>query len=240
MSLLLFGPPGTSKTTIVQSLADALGWPIISLSPGSFIGKGLEFVEAEASRVFGSLVSLSRTVVFFDECDELFRLRNPDPASEQVRGITAFVTASMLPKLQQLHDRGRVVFVISTNHLASIDPAVKRGGRVDHIVGVGPPDEIARRRILSDLMAGKKSDRRIRTALDELAIRTERFTRPELRRALDELLKGEPQWRTAAEARRQAKEVAGRLKESLAITPEQFQQFLEDKRQFSNPHLEGV
>ena len=75
VSALLFGPPGTQKTSIVKAIADGLGWPIVSLSPGDFIEKGLEYIEPQASEVFGRLHQLCRVVVLFDECDELFRKR---------------------------------------------------------------------------------------------------------------------------------------------------------------------
>ena len=73
MSALLFGPPGTSKTTVAKALAQKLDWPIVMLSPGTFIERGLEYIEAQAKIVFDQLLQLARTVVLFDECDELFR-----------------------------------------------------------------------------------------------------------------------------------------------------------------------
>ena len=90
VSLLLFGPPGTSKTTICRALAVELKWPLLVLSPGSFIARGLEYIEAESQSVFSRLLRLSRVVVLFDECDELFRERTPAEGMEQMRGIAAF------------------------------------------------------------------------------------------------------------------------------------------------------
>ena len=44
-SIVLYGPPGTSKTTIAEVLADALGdrhkpWPFVTITPGDFIAGG--------------------------------------------------------------------------------------------------------------------------------------------------------------------------------------------------------
>jgi len=178
VSALLFGPPGTSKTTIVKAMADGLGWPVVQLNPGVFIERGLELIEAQARGVFEDLHRLRRCVVLFDECDELFRERQPAQSTEQVRSITAFVTASMLPKLQDLHDLGHVVFVICTNNFDSLDSAVKRRGRIDHILGVGPPDELARRKIVEGVL--DRSIAREAPGVSRLYEDTDRFTRGEL------------------------------------------------------------
>ena len=183
VSVLLFGPPGTSKTTVAHGLADGLGWPIVMLSPGDFIEKGLEFIEAQAKQVFDRLHKLHRVVVLFDECDELFRERPQSNAADSVRNIMAFVTASMLPKLQDLHDRGRVVFCICTNKFGELDPAVKRGGRIDHIVAVGPPQQRCRERIITEALKAIPGDKDV--PIEGLAIGTDQFVRREILRACE-------------------------------------------------------
>jgi hypothetical protein len=239
VSLLLFGPPGTAKTTVVKSLADGLKWPLVSLSPGNFIERGLEYIEAQAKMVFDRLLRLSRVVVLFDECDELFRDRKPTAATDQVRNITAFVTASMLPKLQDLHDRGRILFVICTNHLESMDPAIKRGGRIDHLVGVGPPDRTARLKIIQQCLQDPTrmdiKTKYLDEAIDELATKTERFTRGEIDRAAV-LVKKE--YTSAAAAREFARKVSTEMSPSLTISVTEFVNFEKQKREFSHPHIE--
>jgi SpoVK/Ycf46/Vps4 family AAA+-type ATPase len=245
VSVLLFGPPGTSKTTIVKAVADGLGWPVILLSPGNFIERGLEFIEAQSRAVFDHLLQLSKAVVVFDECDELFRDRAPMKSTEQMRGITAFVTASMLPKLQELHDRGRVIFFICTNNFDSMDPAVKRGGRVDHIVGVGPPDLEARRKIIESAagaLSGNKSwrePRLFKQALDELSSVTERFTRSEIQRAVRTLAMRDG-WTRPEKAQAAARVVADHFRDSLTIVPEDFKKFVQLNKTYSHAVTEGV
>jgi hypothetical protein len=235
VSLLLFGPPGTAKTTVVKALSDGLNWPLVFLSPGNFIERGLEYIEAQAKLVFDMLQRMSQAVVLFDECDELFRDRKPLPGTDQVRNITAFVTASMLPKLQDLHDRGRIVFAICTNHLESMDPAIKRGGRVDHIIGIGPPDRDARRKIIEQTLSKVLTTPHISEGIDELASRTDRFNRVEIERAAS-LLSGV--YNSDLDARTTAKRIADDMKPSLTISTEEFDTFNRQKREFSHPHLE--
>lgn len=245
MSALLFGPPGTSKTTIAKAVADGLSWPVVLLSPGVFIERGLEYIEAQARSVFSDLMNLSRAIVVFDECDELFRTREPTPGLEQARSITAFVTASMLPKLQDLHDRGKIVFFVCTNNFEMMDPAVKRGGRIDHLIAVGPPDETARRRMLKGLAAELRTESswnapaRIAAAIDELARDSERFNRTELSRAYQSLHKL-PMPDTDDEARTVARKVLERLRPSLTISPEDYETFSKQKTEFSHVVTGGL
>jgi SpoVK/Ycf46/Vps4 family AAA+-type ATPase len=236
VSALLFGPPGTAKTTVVKAIAEALKWPVLSLNPGSFIEKGLEYIEAESKVVFDRLQKLSRVVVLFDECDELFRERNPTSATEQVRSITAFVTASMLPKLQDLHDRGRIVFFICTNHIETMDSAIRRGGRIDHLIGIGPPDYDARKRIIRDRLGDSVSRPFAKEAAEQLAKGTERFIRGELERAADLLGSDFPS--TAAAADRVTK-IVGSMVMGLTVSKEDFSNFEKLKLEFSYPHMGG-
>lgn len=191
MSAILFGPPGTTKTTIVKAMAQGLGWPLVTLSPGTFIRDGLENVERRAVEVFSHLRDLRGVVVLFDECDELFRKRrgvaddDKETGNENARSISAFMTASMLPKLQGLRDNGQIFFVIATNYIEDIDPAAKRIGRIDRIVGVGWPDMQQREKIIKQTLATELSRNQMRKPLikkvvTQLADKTHYCVRGEL------------------------------------------------------------
>lgn len=235
VSILLFGPPGTSKTTVVHALAHGLGWPIVMLSPGDFIEKGLEFIEAQARNVFDRLHRLHRVVVLFDECDELFRERPQTPA-EPMRNITAFVTASMLPKLQDLHDRGRVVFCICTNKFGTLDPAVKRGGRIDHIVAIGPPQQKCRERIITEALSSIQGDKAI--PIEGLAVGTDQFVRREIIRACDVVKSEVGDWNDTEKVKHAVSTAVGRMRQSLMISQKEYEDFKADQRQYSHPVIE--
>ena len=97
-------------------MAKALGWPLVELSPSHFIKKGLDFIESTSREIFNDLYNLHHAVVFFDECDELFRNRSESGETTSSRTILNFLTASMLPKLQDLHDKQNIIFVLGTNY----------------------------------------------------------------------------------------------------------------------------
>jgi SpoVK/Ycf46/Vps4 family AAA+-type ATPase len=100
---------------------------------------------------------LNHTVIFFDECDELFRERSTETSA---RNILSFATASMLPKLQDLHDAQRVLFFLGTNYLSNVDTAIKREGRFDHTLFFDRPDDAAREIFIENEWKEKKNEQK--------------------------------------------------------------------------------
>lgn len=135
-SALLFGPPGTSKTSITGSVADDLNWPLISITPADFVKGTLAEVYLRADQIFQDLLDLSGVVVFFDEMDALVQTRDSEV---QLDIQSQFLTTTMLPKLTSLHDGGQVVFFMATNFQDRFDAAIKRPGRFDLLLCMGPP-----------------------------------------------------------------------------------------------------
>ena len=94
-SALLFGPPGTAKSSLVRAIAKKVGWPLVELNPSDFLKEGLPRIcTSQANDIFKDLKDLSRTVVFFDEMDALAQKRE-----EGIDVTRQFLTTSMLPKL---------------------------------------------------------------------------------------------------------------------------------------------
>jgi hypothetical protein len=138
-SALLFGPPGTSKTFLAEAVAEKLEWPFVEIAPSHFLRKGLEQIYEEANSVFEDLMDLSGVVVLFDEMDALVQRRGGGEGTTQLDVTRQFLTTSMLPKLAKLNANGQVVFFMATNHQKDFDPAIKRPGRFDLLLCMGPP-----------------------------------------------------------------------------------------------------
>lgn len=152
-SFLLPGPPGTRKTSLVESLGKALEWPLVTLTPANFLRHGIDGVEHNAEILFRDLMRLRRAVVLFDECEDLFRLRpkGDDNNNAASRTAGAFITAGMLPRLQALRNQHWVIFALAFNGtLSDIDPAVIRPGRFDFKITMEHPCEEACERYLED------------------------------------------------------------------------------------------
>ena len=136
LSALLFGPPGTSKTEIARAVAADVRWPLIELTPSEFVKGSLANVYLQADAIFDDLMDLSAVVVFFDEMDALVQTREGEV---QLDIESQFLTTTMLPKLTRLHDQARVIFLMATNYQERFDAAIKRAGRFDLLLCMGPP-----------------------------------------------------------------------------------------------------
>jgi SpoVK/Ycf46/Vps4 family AAA+-type ATPase len=168
-SALLFGPPGTSKSRLAEAIAEYLGWPLVVITPSEFLGKGLEQVHAEVDERFRDLMDLRESVVFFDEMDALAQTREGDDfdgagksrldkvlqfLQQSTRGGRAggsldvtrqLLTTSMLPKLTNLWNQKRTIFLMATNHKQHLDPAITRPNRFDLLLCVSPPPWASKR-----------------------------------------------------------------------------------------------
>jgi hypothetical protein len=135
LSALLFGPPGTSKTEVAKAIAKELDWPLVEIDPSNFLQNGFEGLYVQAEKIFEDVMDLSGVVILFDEMDALVQRRDEAGVDTESK----FLTTYMLPKLSKLHGRGRVVFFMATNFQAKFDDAIKRAGRFDFLLCMGPP-----------------------------------------------------------------------------------------------------
>lgn len=132
---LMFGPPGTGKTTFAKATAGRLGWPFIELLP-SKLSSGEGTLANELREAFVELGKLDHVVIFIDEFDEIAPARESRPAS-------AGVVNELLKCIPDLRRRPGKLLICATNFVETIDPAVLRPGRFDLVIGIGPPDVTA-------------------------------------------------------------------------------------------------
>ena len=135
-TVLLFGPPGTGKTTFAKAIAGRLGWPFIELLP-SKLESGDGSMSAELRTAMSDLLQLDRAVVFIDEFDEIASARENNAA-------TKGVVNELLKMIPAFRSAPGHLLVCATNFVADIDSAVLRPGRFDLVIPIGPPDLGAR------------------------------------------------------------------------------------------------
>lgn len=142
-ALLLFGPPGTGKTSFAQGISGRLGWKFIEISP-SALGTTYEKEAHELKVIFDLLGESERVVVFIDEFEGL--VLRPDQAGKEEK-LTSNEFLRQMPKLR---GENRILLVCATNNIRMLNPALLRPGRFDLIFPVGPLDMESRKTVLEN------------------------------------------------------------------------------------------
>jgi transitional endoplasmic reticulum ATPase len=135
--VLLYGPPGSGKTTIGRALAHRLRGKFF-LIDGTFIA-GTQNFYGRVHKVFEAAKDNSPSVIFIDDADAIFE-------DGEERGLYRY----LLTMLDGLESEGtaRVCVMMTAMNLQHLPPALVRSGRVELWLEMKLPDEDARKRIL--------------------------------------------------------------------------------------------
>ncbi|MCI2420888.1 GNAT family N-acetyltransferase [Saccharopolyspora sp. K220] len=166
-AVVLFGPPGTGKTSFAKAVASRLSWPFVELFPSRLAASSPEGLAASLRTVFAELADLDDLVLFIDEVEEIAGTRST-PAVGPAYGVTNELL-KLIPGFREHDNR---LLVCATNSVRSLDPAFLRPGRFDYIIPVGPPDPLARRAIWSRYLGPAREN----VDLDLLVERSDLFT----------------------------------------------------------------
>jgi hypothetical protein len=146
-SAVFFGPTGTSKTSLAEAIAHAIGWDYIKIIMGNFLSEGEDRAVARAHYIFERLKNLEHVVILFDEIEELVRSRT----ELNVERYSRMLTTSMLPLLQDLRDNKEIIFIAATNYMKAFDTAIIRPGRFDMLLRVGPPNMTSKNKMIDQV-----------------------------------------------------------------------------------------
>ncbi|KAJ2159430.1 AAA+-type ATPase [Coemansia sp. RSA 552] len=149
--VLLYGPPGCSKTLTAKALATEAGLNFIAVRGPELFSKWVGESEKAVREVFRKARAAAPSIVFFDEIDALTVKRG---ASGGGTSVADRVLSQLLSELDGIEPLTSVTVVAATNRPDVIDPAILRPDRIDRQIYIGPPDTAAREEILRLQLAG--------------------------------------------------------------------------------------
>ena len=142
-AVMLFGPPGTGKTSFARAIASRLSWAFVEIHP-SLLGHGQDGARALRDAL-AELGRVDRLVCFIDEADEIASDRGERPDSQSL-------VNELLKVVPIFKSRPHRLMVMATNSIAAIDKALLRPGRFDLIIPVGAPNETERADLASEFL----------------------------------------------------------------------------------------
>lgn len=125
--ILLYGTPGTGKSSLAMAIANYMGCSLITIDPTTFQYMNI-------SEITESIVADEcKYVVLIDEIDTLFKSREDqsitDEQKEKASKLLAFLDSPQSPT--------NVIFIATTNYIDVLDKALMRKGRFDLVEEMG-------------------------------------------------------------------------------------------------------
>ena len=154
--ILLYGPPGCSKTLMARALATEGQMNFLAVKGPELLSKWLGESERALAALFRRARMASPAIIFFDEIDSIAVRRGSSDSASSSRLLSQLLTE--LDGVNHTATDGKkhkVVVVGATNRPDLLDPALTRPGRIDRMIYVGIPDFESRKQIFSLSLRGR-------------------------------------------------------------------------------------
>ncbi|PTB70062.1 AAA-domain-containing protein, partial [Trichoderma citrinoviride] len=140
--MLLFGPPGTGKRSLIRTVAANLEVPIITLN-GCL--EDPERVEKSLAEAFDAAIGLAPSIVLIEDLDWHIPKPGGNNHNEHGRKVLNHFTRQM-QRVQQ--EQANVLAMATTSRLADVDPVALEAGLFERTIQMRVPDQEARHDIL--------------------------------------------------------------------------------------------
>lgn len=170
--VLLYGPPGCSKTMIAKAVATEMGFNFLAVKGAEVLNKYVGESERKIRELFETANTVNPSIIFFDEIDSIGTRTGQDGAASGTHTLT-----TLLNEMDGIEAR-KVFVLAATNRPDLLDPALMRPGRLDRHFLVDLPDADDRREILQSKVAGIPYA--VEASLDWLTQETEGYSGAEV------------------------------------------------------------
>ncbi|KAH3756901.1 AAA family ATPase [Pelomyxa schiedti] len=144
--VLLHGPSGCAKTTLVKAAANSSKVSFLSISGAAIYSPYLGDAEQTVRETFKRARLGAPAILFFDEIDAIVGQR--DTLGSHRDSVKERVLSTILNEMDGIEKLCGVLVVAATNRPDLLDKALLRAGRFDRHVAVPLPDEATRQAIL--------------------------------------------------------------------------------------------
>ncbi len=173
--VIFYGPPGTGKTRLAKAMTNEVNAQFFYINGPEIIGTTYGESEGNLRKIFGEATHHAPSVVFIDEIDVLAPKRGETGSHSDTRLVT-----QLLSLMDGMNKVDGVVVVGTTNRINVLDVALRRPGRFDHELYIGPPNEAGRLQILAIHTREMPLSEDARACLPELASQSHGFVGADL------------------------------------------------------------
>ncbi|ORX62658.1 AAA-domain-containing protein [Hesseltinella vesiculosa] len=177
--ILMYGPPGCSKTTLVKVIASISGASFLSINGAQLYSPYVGDSEKVIRETFQRARASAPSIIFLDETEAIVGKRNlGQGGGSSGDSVQERVLSTLLNEMDGVETAENVLVIGATNRPDMLDAALLRPGRFDRLIYVPPPDVDARLDILK--IHSRKTPVSDEVDLRVIAMLTEYYTGADL------------------------------------------------------------
>uniref|UniRef100_A0A7S3MX28 Vesicle-fusing ATPase n=1 Tax=Strombidium inclinatum TaxID=197538 RepID=A0A7S3MX28_9SPIT len=170
--VLFYGPPGCGKTLLAKAVANECSSNFISVKGPELLTMWFGESEGNVREIFDKARGAAPCVLFFDELDSVGVARGSGHGD--AGGAGDRVLNQLLTEMDGAGGKKNLFFIGATNRPEILDEALIRPGRLDQLIYIPLPDQVARVGIIKAVL--RKSPVAPNVSMDFLASQCEGFS----------------------------------------------------------------